>query len=104
MLAWFPDALTEFQKPPADGGMHPGGMTGHDEDVDGEMLCIQRAMNAGPGVGGYAIINRSRKDHSVQMEEFFRPQEVMFADNFLYEGGLLDLFKDLGEKYRRGEI
>ena len=83
MLSWFSDALTESQKPPAKGGLHTGGMTGQDEEVDGEMLYIQRAMNAGPGVGGYVIVNRSRKSRLFPAEEHFEPQEVTFADNFL---------------------
>lgn len=104
MLSWFGDALSEFQKPPAEGGLHSGGMTGPDEEVEGEMLCIQRAMNAAPGTGGYSVINRSRKDHSVSLEGFFRPHETLFADNFLYEAGLLNQIKVLGDKYRRGEL
>ncbi|HEY8567935.1 hypothetical protein [Microbulbifer sp.] len=104
VLPWFADTLTEFRKPPAQGGLHAGAMTSTDADVEGEMLCIQRAMNAGPGVGGYAIVNRSRKDRSVHLEEHFSPHRITFADNFLYEAGLLDLIKDLGEKYRRGEL
>lgn len=104
VLPWFADALTEFRKPPAQGGLHAGAMTSADEDVEGEMLCIERAMNAGPGVGGYAIVNWSRKSRLGSREEHFSPQEITFADNFLYEAGLLDLIKDLGEKYRRGEL
>ncbi|QIL90127.1 hypothetical protein GNX18_10445 [Microbulbifer sp. SH-1] len=104
VLPWFADTLTEFRKPPAQGGLHAGAMTSADEDVEGEMLCIQRAMNAGRGVGGYIIINRSRKDHSARLEEHFSPHRITFADNFLYDAGLLDLIKDLGEKNRRGEL
>ncbi|TLM76386.1 hypothetical protein ACONUD_05355 [Microbulbifer harenosus] len=104
VLPWFADTLTEFRKPPAQGGLHAGAMTSADEDVEGEMLCIQRAMSAGRGVGGYSIVNRSRKDHSARLEEHFSPHRITFADNFLYDAGLLDLIKDLGEKYRRGEL
>lgn len=104
VLPWFPEALIDFQKPPAEGGLHAGGMTGADENVEGEMLCIQRAMNAGPGVGGYAILNRSRKNRLVRIKEHFRPQEITFSDNFLYEAGLLSLIKDLGDKYKHDEL
>lgn len=104
VLPWFADALTEFRKPPAQGGLHAGAMSSADEDVEGEMLCIQRSMNAGRGVGGYAIVNRSRSDHGKLWKNDYHPQEITFADNFLYDAGLLDLIKDLGEKYRRGEL
>ncbi|WP_199775591.1 hypothetical protein [Microbulbifer pacificus] len=104
VLPWFADALTEFRKPPVQGGLHAGAMTSADEDVEGEMLCIQRSMNAGRGVGGYAIVNRSRSDHGKLWKNDYHPQEITFADNFLYDAGLLDLIKDLGEKYRRGEL
>ncbi|MFD1216264.1 hypothetical protein [Microbulbifer celer] len=104
VLPWFSKALTEFQKPPAEGGLHAGAMTSPDEEVEGEMLCIERAMNAGPGIGGYAVVNWSRKSRLVRLEGHFRPQEVTFADNLLYDSGMLDLVKDLGEKYRRGEL
>ncbi|TLM76387.1 hypothetical protein ACONUD_05345 [Microbulbifer harenosus] len=104
VLPWFADALTEFRKPPAQGGLHAGAMTSADEDVEGEMLCIQRSMSAGRGVGGYAIVNRSRKSRLVSRAEHFSPQEITFADNFLYDAGLLDLIKGLGEKHRRGEL
>lgn len=35
LLIWFPIALEEFQKPPAEGGLHAGGMTTPDMDVGG---------------------------------------------------------------------
>lgn len=104
VLPWFADALTNFRKPPAQGGLPAGAMSSADEDVEGEMLCIQRAMNAGPGVGGYSIVNWSRNDHSDLWKNDYHPQQVTFADNFLYDTGLLDLIKDLGKKYCRGEL
>lgn len=104
VLTWFSDSLENFRKPPAQGGLHAGAMTSADEDVEGEMLCIQRAMDAGNKQQGYIIVNRSRKSRLVHTEGHFMPQEIVFAENFLYQGGLLDLIKDLGERYRLGEI
>lgn len=103
-LSWFPKALREFQKPPAEGGLHAGGMTSADKDVDGEMLCIQRSMDAGNHQQGYCAVNRSRCDRGVRLEGHFRPQEITFAENFLYEGGLLALIEDLGDQYEQGLI
>lgn len=103
-LSWFPKALREFQKPPAEGGLHAGGMTSADEDVDGEMLCVQRLMDAGNHQQGYCAVNRSRCDRDVRLEGHFEPQEINFAENFLYEGGLLALIEDLGKQYEQGLI
>ncbi len=38
-LPWFSNALTEFQKPPSEGGLHAGAMTSADKDVGGEVYC-----------------------------------------------------------------
>jgi hypothetical protein len=102
-LPWFADALNGFRKPPAEGGLHAGAMTSADEDVEGEMLCIQRAMDAGNGLGGYVVVNRSRTDRLwLDDPHDYRASEITFPENFLYEGGLLQLITELGEKYRKG--
>jgi hypothetical protein len=101
-LTWFPDALAEFQKLPAEGGLRAGAMTTSDIEVGGEMLCIQRALGVDQDRGGYAVMNRSRCLKNKNIETSFTPHEVIWASRFLYEGGLLDLISKLGEKYRRG--
>ncbi len=103
-LPWFSSALTEFQKPPSEGGLHAGAMTSADEDVGGEMLCIQRVMSISRGQGGYCVLNRSRCERGKDVNNKFTSHEVSWADNFLYEDGLLDLIIELAEKYQRGEI
>lgn len=103
-LSWFVKALIDFQKPPIDGGLPAGAMTSSDEDVGGEMLCIQRAMAVNRDGGGYAVLNRSRCERGKNIETEFEPHEVIWGDNFLYEGGLLDLIKDLGKKFEKGKI
>lgn len=97
-LPWFADALNGFRKPPAEGGLHAGAMTTADEDVESEMLCIQRSMHAGDGGGGYVVVNRSRPS---RLYKGYGSSETTFADNFLFEGGLLNLITELGEKYRK---
>lgn len=104
VLSWFGKELSEFRKSPAQGGMHAGAMSSADEVVEGEMLCLQRAMDAGNGQQGYILLNRSRKSRLVAVEGHFEPQRVVFADNLLTQGGLLDLIKDLGDKYQRGAL
>ena len=102
MLVWFSKTLGEFIKPSSQGGLHPGAMTSGDEDVGGEMLCIQRAMDAGNNQSGYTIVNRSRPNRLYRTA--YRPSRITFPENFLYQGGLLNLIKTLGEKYQRGEL
>ena len=53
-LSWFPKALANFQRPPADGGLHAGAMISKDQNVDGEMLAV------GSTTRGYNITNWSR--------------------------------------------
>ena len=100
VLPWFSDALTNFQKPPAEGGLHAGAMSSADQDVEGDMLCIQRAMYAANDQPGYDIVNRSRPNRYIQGD--YCSSQISFADNFLYEGGLLQLFTELGEKHKKG--
>ena len=104
VLPWFADALNEFIKPPVQGGLHAGAMTSADQNVEGDMLCIQRAMDAGNGQSGYVIVNRSRPNWQTLQWHGYRASEITFADNFLYDGGLLPLFTELGEKYKKGVL
>ena len=103
-LSWFPQALIEFQKPPSEGGLHAGAMTTPDINVAGEMLCLQRALGVDQDRGGYAVLNRSRCRKNRDPETSFTPHEVCWASRFLYEGGLLDLIKDLGQKLVDGKL
>ena len=95
-LSWFPWALEEFRKPPAEGGLHAGAMTSKDMDVDGEMLCVQSTTD------GYALVNRSRNQQDTGSN--YDPVDISLSWEFLYELGFLDLWKSLGEKYERGEL
>ena len=97
VLSWFPQALEEFRKPPAAGGLHAGAMTSADEDVDGEMLCVQAATQ------GYYLVNRSRQS-PLAAGNSYMPTKISLSYHFLYELGFLDLCKKLGEKYERGEL
>jgi hypothetical protein len=103
-LTWFPEALAEFQKPPAEGGLRAGAMTTPDIEVGGEMLCIQRALGVDQDRGGYSVMNRSRCVKNKDIETSFTPHEVIWASRFLYEGGLLALIKALGEKLKNGQL
>lgn len=103
-LSWFPVALIEFQKPPVEGGLRAGAMTTPDIEVGGEMLCIQRALGVDQDRGGYIVRNRSRCEKDYDPETEFKPHNVCWASRFIYEGGLLKLITDLGEKYKNGQL
>ncbi len=97
VLSWFPKALDEFITPPIEGGLHAGAMTSVDEDVDGEMLCLQRTAN------GYSLVNWSRNSPLVK-DDCFIPTDISFSSDFLYDQGFLASWKELGEKYEKGLI
>ena len=96
VLSWFPKALEEFRKPPSEGGLHAGAMISKDIDVDGEMLAL------GSSTDGYYIINRSRNQQDPVVD--YDPAEVPLSWHFLYEVGLLEKWKKLGEQYDKGQI
>lgn len=96
-LSWFPWALEEFRKPPAESGLHAGAMTTKDMDVGGEMLCVQSEID------GYALLNRSRNEQDGSLE-YFDTMEISLSYDLLYDHGLLALWKSLGKKFDRGEI
>ncbi|WP_216638429.1 hypothetical protein [Endozoicomonas arenosclerae] len=72
-------------------------MTSADEDVDGEMLCVQSAIE------GYYIVNRSRQS-PLGFGDSYMPTEISLSYHLLYDLGLLALWQQLGEKYERGEL
>ena len=94
-LSWFPRALEEFRKPPAEGGLHAGGMVSKDMDVDGEILAIGRTTD------GYDLTNRSRSEHG---SSSYVPMRISLSSEFLYDLGFLALWKNLGAKFEFGEI
>lgn len=103
-LTWFPGALSDFKKPPAEGGLHAGAMTSTDIDVGGEMLCIQLALGVDQDRGGYIVENNSRCQKNHDPKSFFKPHRVCWASRFLYDGGLLNLITGLGEKLKQGNL
>lgn len=104
-LPWFATALSNFQTPPTKGGLHTGAMSSDDQNVEGEMLCIERTMGSrGCNESGYNFVNLSRCDRSDYFDGEYMPQTLNLSEKFIKHSGLLDLIKDLAEKYQRGEI
>ena len=82
-------------------------MSSDDHNVGGEMLGVITLMGIDNGRGGYSIENKSRCNRRVAEENintYFRPHKVSWPTRFLYEGGLLDLLKDLAKRYEDGKI
>jgi len=104
-LDWFPKALKNFRASPSEGGLPAGRVSTADQTVEGEILCIQRNMGDRdwPHKGeapGYAVLNRSRPDPNFTL--FERASEISFSEQFLYQGGLMDLIERLGNQYKAG--
>jgi hypothetical protein len=102
VLPWFVDKLDFFMKPSTQGGLPASKIATDKELVGGESLILGRLMDAGvpSGEGGYDITNLSRGEYSDAPIE----QDVTFSDSYLFHGGLLDLFKDLAIKYKKGTL
>ena len=99
VLSWFPKALADFQRPPADGGLHAGAMISKDQDVDGEMLAV------GSTTRGYNITNWSRDDRGVDAHpDRYRPTTLDLSYELLNDFGLLRLWNELGDKYDSGQL
>ncbi|WP_027671599.1 hypothetical protein [Rheinheimera baltica] len=91
VLIWFPKALEEFRRPPAQGGLHAGAMISNYVDVCGEMLTVGRTTE------GYALTNWSRSKHG---NKSFAPIELALDSYFLFEQGFLQRWQSLGERYK----
>lgn len=99
VLSWFPKALDEFQRPPADGGLHAGAMISQDQNVDGEMLAV------GSTARGYNITNWSRDAQGIKASpDFYRSVTFGMSYGMLNDRGLLRFWKELGDKYEAGEL
>jgi|TARA_R110002050_G_scaffold56725_1_gene127572 hypothetical protein len=99
ILPWFIDKLEFFMKSSTQGGLPANKIATDKEKVRGEYIILGRAMDAGNArrEGGYILDNIDRKDHH---KISTNPQDITFSDSFLFEGGLMDLWKDLAEKYK----
>ena len=96
-LSWFPNAIEDFRKPPAECGLPAGAMISRDQNVGGEMLAV------GSTTRGYNITNWSRDANGVDADpDYYEPTTLNLDHELLYDFGLLALWKELGEKYESG--
>ncbi|MBA54296.1 MAG: hypothetical protein CMK89_07565 [Pseudomonadales bacterium] len=62
-------------------------------------------LSIGSRTKGYEITNWSRYGSGEDVvPEYYEPTSLSLDYELLYEYGLLDLWKTLGEKYERGEM
>jgi len=59
-------------------------------------------LAVGSTTDGYFLLNWSRNQQDPVSD--YDPAEISLHWDFLYKLGFLDLWKELGEKYERGEI
>ncbi|MBU2115278.1 MAG: hypothetical protein KKE94_16050 [Gammaproteobacteria bacterium] len=102
VLPWFVSKLEFFRKMPHEGGLPHGKILTDKETVANEQLAICRLINAGTqrGDGGYQINNFSREDRDV----LGTIQQESFSDSLLFEGGLMDSWRALAEKYEQNAL
>ena len=100
-IQWIVDTIEiKFFKPPAQGGL-PVDKFHHCEVIEDEELCINRSVSSGgEGIGGYRLVNLSRRSYISETDI----QEFAMPDPFLFNYGLMDFLKDLGAKISRGEV
>ena len=100
ILPWFVNQLEFFRKPSFEGGLPANKIATDKEKVGGEYIFLSRAMDAGNARrdGGYSLHFLNRESHDITQDY----QYVTFSDSFLFEGGLLDVWKDLAQRYELG--
>ncbi len=93
-IDWIIDTIEiKFVKPPGEGGL-PADTFHCIETFDNEKLKINRMFAPrGDGLSGYALVNLNRDDGTNSFQKF------SMYDEFLFEHGLMDFFKEVSKKY-----
>lgn len=102
ILPWFIHKLNFFRLMPHEGGLPHGKIMTDEEPVANEKLALCRLANSGNGSGdaGYQINNLSRADRKAPSTS----QEISFSDSLLFDGGLLETWSDLADKYQHNNL
>lgn len=103
ILPWFVDKFDFFFKPASQGGLPAGKIATDKELVGGEYILLISTMYAGNArrEGGYSIQNLSGYKYNRS-----RPgkQSILISGSYMFQGGFLDTWKMLAEKYENGTL
>lgn len=96
---WFVDNLPRFFKKPGEPGALPPEKFSLSEPCGKEKLRISRIFHSvAKDVPGYTLENLSRCDHP----NMDLCQSFDMSDEFLFDGGMLELFKDIARRHNAG--
>lgn len=104
---WFVETIDRFFLHPDHPNAVPRGEITIEEEVDGEVLGVTRGAQYGSmlkGIPGYSFDNLNRFRHSTLSVDDNWCQMFEMGDPWLFEDGLLDLFKIIAERHERGEF
>ena len=104
---WFVETLKRFFLEPDHPNAVPRGAITIEEEVDGEMLGVTRGAQYGSmlkGIPGYSLDNLNRFSHTSVRVSTNWCQMFKMGDPWLFEQGLLDVFKDIAERHEKGEF
>lgn len=104
---WFVETIDRFFLHPDDPHAVPRGKFNVRDDVMGETLGVTRGAQYGSilkGIPGYSLDNLNRFRHSTLSVDDNKCQMFKMGDPWLFDDGLLDLFKDIAERHERGEF
>ena len=104
---WFVATLDRFFLHPDHPNAVPRGAITIEEEVDGETLGVTRGAQYGSilkGIPGYSLDNLNRFSHTTIRVSTNWCQMFEMGDPWLFEEGLLDVFKDIAERHERGKF
>jgi hypothetical protein len=104
---WFVNTLERFFLHPDHPNAVPRGAITIEDDVDGQVLGVTRGASYGDiveGIPGYSFDNLNRFYHSTIRTSTNLCQMFEMGDPWLFDYGLLDLFKEIAERHERGEF
>ena len=104
---WFVTTLDRFFLHPDHPNAVPRGAITIEEEVDGETLGVTRGAQYGSmlkGIPGYSLDNLNRFEHTSFGPGTNWCQMFKMGDPWLFEEGLLEVFKDIAERHERGEF
>ncbi|MGO1502600.1 MAG: hypothetical protein ACTHWH_15090 [Marinobacter sp.] len=104
---WFVTTLNRFFLHPDHPNAVPRGEITIEEPVGDEVLGVTRGAQYGSvlrGIPGYSLDNLNRFEHGSLGPSTNWCQMFKMGDPWLFEEGLLEVFKDIAERHERGEF